>query len=344
MKRLSIIVPIFKVEDYLERCIRSLENQDLQHEDYEIICINDGSPDNCREIIMALKEEYSNIILIDQENQGVSIARNNGINIASGKYIVMIDPDDFIKTNSINEKLTYIEENDWDIAYTGYIILNERMVECYQYDILVDQTNILNGVEYFKKYEQGRSEIRDPHRSVAIFLKTDFLNAHGLRYLDGIPFLEDGEFMTRVNCLANRVSFLNNPFYLRTTRPGSATHSRLYFSEKAREGFIRAAQNLLDFKYCFCQSKEQKVFMNQPIIHFVVLYITSLSLYNYLKSFPDLTRKLRESKFLVLDIEGCSKAYTDMAKRYNYSLTWFYLNWRIKGLIKSINLKVKGHL
>ena len=79
MKRLSIIIPMYNVASYVERCIRSLENQDIPKEDYELICINDGSPDNCKEIIVRLQKEFSNIILIDQENQGVSRARNNGV-------------------------------------------------------------------------------------------------------------------------------------------------------------------------------------------------------------------------------------------------------------------------
>ena len=85
MKLLSVIIPIYKVEPYIERCLRSLLNQDLSKEDYEIICVNDGSPDNCREIVKRLQKEFENIILIDQENQGVSIARNKGADEEIGR-------------------------------------------------------------------------------------------------------------------------------------------------------------------------------------------------------------------------------------------------------------------
>ena len=79
MTRLSIIIPIYKVEDYVERCLSSLLNQNLDHDQYEIICINDGSPDRSGEIVKNLMKSFSNIHIIEQENKGVSIARNNGI-------------------------------------------------------------------------------------------------------------------------------------------------------------------------------------------------------------------------------------------------------------------------
>jgi glycosyltransferase involved in cell wall biosynthesis len=74
--RLSIIVPAYKVEDFIERCIHSLENQDIAKADYEIIVTNDGSPDNSKVIVEKLQHEFSNIILVNQQNQGVSRARN----------------------------------------------------------------------------------------------------------------------------------------------------------------------------------------------------------------------------------------------------------------------------
>uniref|UniRef100_UPI0030DB473E glycosyltransferase family 2 protein n=1 Tax=uncultured Imperialibacter sp. TaxID=1672639 RepID=UPI0030DB473E len=98
--KLSIIVPVYNVEEYLERCVRSLEDQDIPRSDYEIIVVNDGSPDNSKEVVERLQRELSNIILINQENQGVSMARNAGIDRASGEYLVVVDPDDYVAPNS----------------------------------------------------------------------------------------------------------------------------------------------------------------------------------------------------------------------------------------------------
>ena len=241
MKRLSIIIPIYNVYRYLERCIRSLEDQDIPHIDYEIICINDGSPDNSREVVIKMQNEFSNIILIDQENQGVSIARNNGLNIAKGKYLLMIDPDDYIKPNSLKNKLESLDLNELEIGFTGYTIFDQTDKEIYKYDPTHNEDKPLTGIEYSYKYERGNSEILDPDRSWAIFFKTSYINSYQLRYLENVPYLEDGEFMTRIICLASRVAFIHDAFYLRTKRPGSATNSNLFYSEKARLGFLKAA-------------------------------------------------------------------------------------------------------
>lgn len=99
--KLSIIVPIYNVEQYLERCLNSLVNQTIA-DDIEIICINDCSPDNCLNILKEYQEKYGNelIKIIDhKENTGVAISRNDGLEIAVGEYIGFVDPDDWVDLN-----------------------------------------------------------------------------------------------------------------------------------------------------------------------------------------------------------------------------------------------------
>ena len=266
---------MFNVEPYVERCIRSLEDQDIPKNDYEIICINDGSPDNSRDVVITLQNEFDNIILIDQENKGVSVSRNRGIDIAQGKYILMVDPDDFIKPKSLIDKLRVLDNNNLDVGITGFIILNEQSDPVFCHDPHYDVSRVMRRVTYSLEYERGRSDIRDPHRSWAIFFRTEFLRINDLLYLSEVPYLEDGEFMARITCLAQRVVFINDPFYLRTTRPGSATHSMLFYSNKAKSGFLKAANNLIKFKNDNCVTQEQVSFINQPIIHFITLYLIS---------------------------------------------------------------------
>lgn len=99
--KLSFIVPVYNLEDYIEECIMSLLNQDLSHSEYEILCINDSSTDSSLEILKRLAKEHTNIIIINQENQGVSAARNNGIKNAKGEYIWFVDGDDLIARNCL---------------------------------------------------------------------------------------------------------------------------------------------------------------------------------------------------------------------------------------------------
>lgn len=126
MSFLSIILPIYNVERYLSMCLDSLCEQDICEDDYEIICVNDGSPDNSASIVKYYKEKHSNIYLINVENGGVSRARNIGLKYAKGKYIWFIDPDDYIKPNSLKYITDAIKINDVDICNLYFKSVSEN--------------------------------------------------------------------------------------------------------------------------------------------------------------------------------------------------------------------------
>ena len=93
--KISVIIPVYNAEKYLDKCLESLENQTL--EGIEIVCVNDGSKDNSLEVLNRHAEKDKRIKVINQKNAGVSAARNKGIRTARGKYITFVDADDFIK-------------------------------------------------------------------------------------------------------------------------------------------------------------------------------------------------------------------------------------------------------
>ena len=93
---LSFIVPVYNTEMYLRECLDSLLTQDIPYDDYEIICVNDGSTDGSLQILREYERNCSNVTVIDQANSGVSTARNAGLDIARGQYIWFIDSDDVV--------------------------------------------------------------------------------------------------------------------------------------------------------------------------------------------------------------------------------------------------------
>lgn len=99
MHTFSIIVPVYKVEKYLERCVESIINQTF--EDFELILIDDGSPDRCGAICDEYAAEDERIKVIHQKNQGVSVARNAGLDVATGDYICFVDSDDWIELDCL---------------------------------------------------------------------------------------------------------------------------------------------------------------------------------------------------------------------------------------------------
>ena len=97
--KISLIIPVYNVEQYLEKCLLSCLDQDLPQSDYEIIVVNDGSPDGSLAIAERIAATATNITVVSQENGGLSAARNTGLEIAKGKYVWFIDSDDTIKKN-----------------------------------------------------------------------------------------------------------------------------------------------------------------------------------------------------------------------------------------------------
>ena len=101
MTKLSIIVPVYNVERYIRPCLESIYRQNLDDTDFEVIIINDGTKDRSMEVIADLISLHDNITVINQENQGLSVVRNNGIALAKGEYVLMPDSDDLLIDNSL---------------------------------------------------------------------------------------------------------------------------------------------------------------------------------------------------------------------------------------------------
>lgn len=116
MQRLSFIVPFYNVEPYIEECIRSLYAQDIPWEEYEVICVDDCSPDGSRAIVERLQKEYPTLkLLTTPENLRQGGARNVGLDVAQGRYIWFVDSDDYIQPNCLQKLLTQAEEENLDI-------------------------------------------------------------------------------------------------------------------------------------------------------------------------------------------------------------------------------------
>lgn len=131
MPKISVVVPVYNVEKFLERCLNSIVNQTFK--DIEIICVNDGSTDNSRKILDKYTN-YSNIKIIDQINAGLSEARNTGLLNAKGEYIAFIDSDDYIDQNFFEVLYNTAFEKNADIACAGIIRENnKKQIELVKY-------------------------------------------------------------------------------------------------------------------------------------------------------------------------------------------------------------------
>lgn len=116
-KLISVIVPVYNVEAYIERCVESLINQ--SYKNIEIILVDDGSPDNCPAICDRLSTEDSRIKVLHKMNEGLGMARNSGMELARGEYIAFVDSDDYVEIDMLNTLIAAAERNGADIVYGG---------------------------------------------------------------------------------------------------------------------------------------------------------------------------------------------------------------------------------
>ncbi len=193
MAKVSIIVPIYNVEKYLESCIVSLLNQ--TYKDIEIILINDGSTDNCPAICDSFKEKDGRIKVIHQENGGVSVARNVGIKHAIGEYLSFVDPDDIVYNDYISYLLGLLEDNpQCEIAACGHLVVRgEKKVPNSPFT----GVKMLNRKEAF--FEVLYHGILDISPWGKLYKKEIFYNVSfpvGIRYEDTYVF---GDVLTAAN-------------------------------------------------------------------------------------------------------------------------------------------------
>ena len=122
--KISVIVPVYNTEDYLERCIRSIMEQ--TYKNLEIVVVNDGSTDNSLNVLESLKKEDNRIVIINQENMGVSKARNKGLDYATGEFITFVDSDDFIEKDMYEIMINHLVEEDADLCRIKAFIYNRE--------------------------------------------------------------------------------------------------------------------------------------------------------------------------------------------------------------------------
>ncbi|UOB17076.1 glycosyltransferase [Abyssalbus ytuae] len=221
--KLSVIVPVYNLAEYLEKCINSIVQQDIPPANYEIVAVNDGSTDNSLQILDSLSSKYKNLKIISQENKGLSSARNTGIEHATGEYILFVDSDDYILPGTLHHLLSIARKNTLDVLEFGAagIDQNGKIV----YSIQKSTNNgILSGEEYLSSVTYMNSACNKLYRR-------EFFNKHSFRFKEGI-YIEDIEFNIRVIFYAKRVQAIDRVMAHFVQREGSITRTRNFAKTK----------------------------------------------------------------------------------------------------------------
>ena len=271
MVKLSIIVPIYKVESYLRKCVDSLLNQDLPKEDYEIILVDDGSPDGCGVICDEYASKYGNIRVIHRENGGLSAARNSGIEAAQGKYIQFVDSDDYLEPNVLKALTGKMEEDNLDILRFNYQNVNES------YQVFCPNKYGKLFVDYRDEVCEGLTFLNERLGTacyvVQFMLKRELLLDKKSYFKEGIYF-EDTEWTPRILIEAHRVTSVDTMVYNYLVRQGSITKS---MDPKKRQKLLDDSLFLVEDKMKQMQTVADKRWFLGMIAHSVVSIIGTVS-------------------------------------------------------------------
>ncbi|MBP5684736.1 MAG: glycosyltransferase family 2 protein [Bacilli bacterium] len=207
MVKVSVIVPVYNVEQYIEKCIHSLVNQTLYG--VEVIIVNDGSPDHSDNIIKEYERLYKNIKYVVKENGGLSDARNYGLEYATGEYITFVDGDDYLESDGLEKMYNIAKAKDYDMVVSDIDYVYPKKI-----------TRVSSGVSEEKSLKENMLTMF-PAVCNKIFKRSLFDT--GIRFKKGIWF-EDVEFLYRLLPYVNSIGVLNTSYYKYIQRDGSQTN------------------------------------------------------------------------------------------------------------------------
>ena len=243
--RFSIIIPIYNVEKYLQRCLNSILNQTYQ--DYEMILIDDGSTDGSGKICDEYAKKYNKINVIHQQNQGLSGARNTGLNVAKGEWVIFVDSEDWIESNMLQTLNKYIEMDHAELyVFNGQTVdENEEILATLLFTLKDGSHKLRSEKEKFNYYSNTLLLYKIGWEVWSRIYRRDLITKYNLYFVPTKEiFAEDYLFTFQYMLYVQKIGFINQRFYNYFQRTTSLLHSadkstilpRLYnLAEKAYE-------------------------------------------------------------------------------------------------------------
>ena len=281
--KLSIIIPVYNAEKYLKKCLESVFQQNLKLEDFEVICINDGSTDKTQQILEEFQKKYTNIILENQENFGEAISRNKALSLSKGEYITFLDSDDYYDALTLSKALQIIASQNLDILY----LKMNHISEDYQFIQSLpnlSENEILSGLKHERR------------PFPATIYKKSVIGE--IQFPLNIIVGPDSVFNALVQSKAKRVSFSSDLVYNYLVRPNSL--SKKAITEEGYQGFINAITILDEYKnqHFSPENKEAQQYFDKVILVFVTRIVELHILPNlYQPKYKELKKLLSEKGY-----------------------------------------------
>ena len=294
---ISVIVPVYNAENYLDRCIKSIINQ--KYKELEIILVDDGSKDNSLEICKSYANKDNRIYVIHKENAGVSAARNTGIEAATGDYIAFVDSDDYIDENMYFNMMQKASEYNCDLVMCDCYKVRGNNKSIFTHDI---RSGFYNKEQLYKEYFDkllmlGSINYPATISNWVLLIKRDIFKENNLRYPEGIKYSEDLLLGSQVMYYVNRFYYLKGQcYYYYIDNPSSATNT---YYEKKWDNFLEL-YNKIDR---FFSKKEDFDFTNQ--INYCLLFFIYNSIGDIYGSNDNLFEKRRKILKILNDKHVC---------------------------------------
>ena len=324
--KVSIIIPVYNGEKYINECLNSVLNE--TYENIEIVIVNDGSTDNTSDILNEYQE--NRIKIINQRNQGVSAARNNGIKNSTGEYITFLDIDDIIIPNYIEDLVHTLLEYELDIVKTSYgNFTNKKDIEKVSY--------YSDSYREIKKEEINNLFIATPkfNSSCMQLIDTKLIKDNNIYFNEELGFGEDFLFTFTLFQKAKKIGYRNNNGYLCRVNIDSASRTG-----KIKKQIKNSIDCLKAYQVLISNNNESKVY-KKILIHISYLLrtidISSISFEDYKKNLKELFdtiewEKLKESNISFQTIDLKKRMFCKQIYNENYKAIWFFT--KIYRLIK----------
>lgn len=283
MKKISIIIPIYKVEKYLSACIDSICNQ--TYKDLEIILVDDGSPDNCGQICDDYAQKDSRIRVIHKENAGVAMARNDGLDIATGDFISFVDSDDWLSENAYEKMMNAYEECGADCVIGGCQIVYEKEEELEFKSCSFPSAHTEDSIKTMRNLLLNQSAVWNRLFKSEIFSEIRFPQNR----------INDDEVVAlHAYAKCKKVHYLDTPTYYYRIRANSITTSA--FSLKKVDVFYNAQDNLEFIKNSFPELTEEAEYKYLKTMLYSCYYVKRLNTDEAKEKRKELKAKIKENK------------------------------------------------
>lgn len=219
MKLISIIIPVYNLENYVGRALDSIFSQEADGAQYEVVAVDDGSTDKSLDILQKYAKKYDNFRFFHQENHGVSVARNLGLKEAKGQYVTFLDGDDEFFPNSLNTICSVLKNKDVDVLYCNAFVNDgsSKLRQCHGIPKMV-KANEEYTIEKLGDFLNGGSVCGG-------FYKTEFLREKNMVFAENIKNSEDTIFNYMLYSYNPRIMFIDSNLYMVHVRQGSASRS-----------------------------------------------------------------------------------------------------------------------